>query len=189
MTPGEASALERLLDRPVSGAELAAAGVLAARPAEARGRGGTGHLIFRIGRETAALPARLLRRVTPAVPVVPIPHRSSNVLRGMCNIRGELVLCADLRRLLDLPDRGEEPPGGDDSRRMIVIGPAHDCWALEVDGLAGVERLDPASLRPPPVTVAYALRSFTAGVGEIDGRCVTVLDGDRILAGIRSGIA
>ncbi len=191
MNAERSGALLRLLDRPVSAADLAAGAELAARPAEARGAATIGLLLFGIGRETAALPAKLLRRVTLPARVIPIPHRSSGVLRGMCNILGELVLCADLHHLLGLPAPGEaaaqgEPAG---SRRMIVIGPAHDCWAFEVDALIGVERFDPGNLRPPPVTVEYALGSFTSGVGEIDGRCVTVLDGERILAGIRAGIA
>ncbi len=191
MSADHAGALGRLLDRPVSAADLAEGADLAARPAEARSAAAMGLLLFGIGRETAALPASMLRGVTPAARVVPIPHRSSGVLRGMCNIRGELVLCADLHRLLGLPARSDDAPAAEapGARRMIVIGPAHDCWAFEVDTLVGIARIDPASLRPPPVTVKHAIGSFTSGVTEIDGTCVTVLDGDRILAGIKAGIA
>ncbi len=190
MTLDHSGALGRLLDRPLSGADLEAGADLAARRSEARRATTIGVLLFRIGRETAALPAKLLRGVGPAVRVIPIPHRSAGVLRGMCNVRGELVLCADLHRLLGLPEReGAAPPGvPSDSRRMVMIGPAHDSWALEIDAVVGVERIDTASLRPPPVTVEYALGSYTSGVTEIGGRCVTVLDGERILAGIKAGI-
>ncbi len=190
MSAEHAGALERLLDRPVSAADLAEGADLAARPAEVRSAAAVGLLLFDVGRETAALPASMLRGVTPAARVVPIPHRSSGVLRGMCNIRGELVLCADLHGLLGLPARVEGAAAAETgARRMIVIGPAHDCWAFEVDALIGIARIDPASLRPPPVTVKHAIGSFTSGVTEIDGRYVTVLDGERILAGVRGGIA
>ncbi|MCC6677742.1 MAG: chemotaxis protein CheW [Phycisphaerales bacterium] len=185
-------AIQRLLDRPVTAADLDAGAELAALPAEARNRRTVRYLLFRIGGETAALPAMVLRRVTPAARAVPIPHRTAGVLRGVCNIRGELVLCADLRRLLGLPAHDREVAGVDgskDTRCMIVVGPADNSWAFEVDALMGIEGADPSEFRAPPVTVEHAIGDFTLGVTEIGGRCVTVLDSDRVLAGFRMGLA
>jgi chemotaxis signal transduction protein len=186
-----ADAILRLLDRPVDPADLDAGAALAALPAESAGAQSVRLLVFRIGEETAALPAKLLRRVTPVARASPIPHRTSGVLRGVCNIRGELVLCADLHRLLGLPARGggEHPDAASDPRRMVVIGPADDSWAFEVDALSGVENVDPAKFRAPPVTVEYAIGNFTLSVTEIGGRSVTILDGERILAGFKAGLA
>ncbi len=185
-------AILRLLDRPIVPAELDAGTELAALPAEPRSRQSVRYLVFRMGDETAALPAKALRRVTYAARAVPIPHRTTGVLRGVCNIRGELVLCADLHRLLGLPPRDRESAQTDapaDTRRMVVVGPADNSWAFEVDALIGIENVDPATFRAPPVTVEQFVADFTTGVTEIDGRCVTVLDGDRLLAGFKAGLA
>jgi chemotaxis signal transduction protein len=187
-----ASAILRLLDRPIGQAELDAGTALAARPEDA-GRGQAIRLLlFRIGDEAAAIPAKQLRRVTPLARPSPIPHRSSRVLRGICNIRGEIVLCADLHRLLGLPDRVETAVPQEtsaDPRRMVVIGPPDNSWAFEVDALLGVESVDPASFRAPPITVEYSLGDFTLGVTEIGGRSVTILDGERLLGGFKAGLA
>lgn len=188
--PAASDAILRLLDRPLSAADLAAGAAFAARPPEARIVRTTRLLLFRIGDESAALPAAALRRVTPIARTVPIPHRSSGVLRGLSNIRGELVLCADLRRLLGLPASSAAPPAASsDQRRMVVIGPADNSWVFEVDALIGVESVDPAAIRPPPVTVEYSLGAFTTGVTEIDSRPVTVLDPERILAGFKAALS
>jgi chemotaxis signal transduction protein len=72
---------------------------------------------------------------------------------------------------------------------MVVIGPAENSWAFEVDALIGIERLDMADLRPPPVTVEYAMSAFTMGLIDIDGRRVTMLDGERIIAAFKAGIS
>lgn len=195
MTDTEAAhthAILRLLDRPIVPADLDAGASLAARPAASGNRQSVRLLVLRIGGETAALPAKLLRRVTPLARTVPIPHRTTGVLRGVCNIRGELVLCADLHRLLGLPERdGATTPANapSDPRRMVVIGPADNSWAFEVDALMGVESVDPAGYRAPPVTVEHSIGAFTVGVTEIGGRGVTVLDGERILAGFKAGLA
>lgn len=188
----EFGAVLRLLDRPVAPADLAAGAKSASVPIETRARGTTGVLIFRLGDETMALPAVFLGRITTHTRPIPIPHRTSGTLRGLCNIRGELVLCADLRRLLGLPvsdatDGGTEVKA--DQRRMVVIGPPDARWVFEADSLVGVERIDPAALRPPPMTVEHAMGAFVTGLADIDGTCITVLDAERVLAGFKAGIS
>lgn len=185
-------AIMRLLDRPLSDADLEAGAEWAARPAIAREGSMIGLLVFRLGGETAGLPAKLLRRVTPWARPTPIPHRTTAVLRGVCNIRGELVLCADLHRLLGLPDRRATeagPTGTNDARRMVVIGPQDAPWVFEVEGLVGIDRTPTALLRPPPVTVELAMPAYTTGIADIMGERVTVLDGERVLAGFQAGLA
>ncbi len=190
--PAHGHAILRLLDRPVEAATLDTDAALAAAPAESGFRKALRLLLFRLGDETAALHVKSLRRVTPVARAIPIPHRTSGVLRGVCNIRGELVLCADLRRLLGLPEREPAIAAADpslDPRRMVVVGPAENSWAFEVDALMGVESVDPAAFRDPPMTVAHALADFTLGVTEVNGSCVTVLESDRVLAGFKAGLA
>ncbi len=189
--PALGDAILRLLDRPVAPAELESGAELAARPMAPGNRRASRYLLFRVGDETAALVATALRRVTPVVRTRPIPHRVSGVLRGVCNIRGELVLCADLHRLLGLARGGAGADEGtaSDPRRMVVAGPADNSWAFEVDALVGIESIDPAEIHAPPVTVEYALADFTAGVTEAGGRSVTILDAERVLAGFKAGLA
>jgi chemotaxis-related protein WspD len=183
-------AMLRLLDRPVSDADLAAGADWAARPGVIHEGPMIGLLLFRLGDETLALPAKLLRRATPWARPTPIPHRTTPVMRGVCNIRGELVLCADLHRLLGLPDRrAARPAEAGDTRRMVVIGPQDAPWVFEVDALVGIERTPTAQLRPPPVTVEHALPAYTTAIAEIRGQRATVLDGERVLAGFQAGLA
>ena len=187
----QSEAILRLLDRPMTSAELDARAELVSQPVQLGSGASVRLLLFRVGEEVAALPARQLRRATPLARPTPVPHRSGGVLRGVCNIRGELVLCADLHRLLGLPARREGAPGDGavDTRRMVVVGPQDNSWAFEVDALMGVENADPTRFRAPPVTVEYALGDFTQAVTDIGGRSVAVLDGDRILAGFKAGLA
>lgn len=183
---GLTDSLLRLLDRPVAADDLSRAAADAALPADAGERGRVGIVMFALENETLALPASVVRRVTTFAPPVRIPHRSSGVLRGVCNVRGELVLCADLRRLLGLPARETE---AGDSLRTMVIGPAHASWAFEVDALHGIGRINRAALATPPLTVEHSLGAYVSGLAELDGRKVTVLDGERILDGFRAGLA
>lgn len=186
------NALLRLLDRPVAPPDLDAGALDAAMPVESRAGGSVGVLIFRLAGETLAVPAKALRRVTTPTPVSPIPHRSTGLLRGLCAIRGELILCADLRRLLGLPGQDDAPrPAHTDAdpRRMVVIGPAEGSWVFEVEALVGVERIDPARLVPAPVTVEKAIGGFVLGLADLETGRVTVLDAARLLAGLEAALS
>jgi chemotaxis signal transduction protein len=189
-------AILRLLDRPIGGAELEAGAEAAALPAPVRAsRDQTrGLLLFRLGEETMGFPATALARVTEATRPIPIPHRTRGVFRGLCNVRGELILCADLRRLLGLPEPrskhpGESPESGGGARRMVVVGPADARWAFEVDALVGMERVAKDRLIAPTMTVAESLRKFTEGIADVGAERVTVLDAARVLAGFEGAIS
>jgi chemotaxis signal transduction protein len=71
---------------------------------------------------------------------------------------------------------------------MVVIGPADNSWAFEVEALIGIERIDAAKIEPAPTTVRHALGAFTSGVTHIEGQCVTVLDAERVLAGFKAAL-
>jgi len=189
----QSGAVLRLLDRPIGAADLSASAVNVAVPAENRTRGTVGVLLFQLDQETLGVPAKHLRRITTFTRPSPVPHRSSGVLRGLCNIQGELLLCVDLRRLLGLaPIAGPEMSGKDaesDARRMVVIGPADASWVFEVDALRGVERIDPGALVPPPMTVGQAIGAFVAGLADVGDERVTILDAERLLAGFKAGLA
>lgn len=183
------SAVLRLLDRPVSEADLLARAADLAQPAEVRSVKTVALLVFRLRRESLALPVRSLRSVTAGAVPTPIPHRSGGVLRGICNIRGELILCADLSRLLDLaPPVVQTPEDEMDQRRMIVMGSAAESWTFEVDALIGVERFDLAAARRAPSTVEGRLGAFAASLIDTDSGVVTLLDADRVQSGLKAGL-
>lgn len=183
---GRRDALFRLLERPLEEADLEAATEEASNAAEKSERGQIGIVLFGLGSESLALPAGMVRRVTAHAPPVRIPHRSKGILRGVCNVRGELVLCADLRRMLGMPEREATET---DSLRTVVVGPASAAWAFEVDALHGIGRVSPSTLASAPLTVEHSLGAFVAGLAEVDDRPVTVLDGERILAGFKAALA
>jgi len=182
-------ALHRLLDRPIPPDDLTLAAESAAKPADPGERGRIGIVLFGMSSETFALPANVVRRVTPFAPPVRIPHRSSGILRGVCNVRGELVLCGDLRALLGMPALdAAQKEAGIEAKRTMVIGPANASWAFEVDALRGIGRIEQASLAAAPLTVEHALGAFVTGLAEIEGTRVTVLDGERVLAGFKAAL-
>src|SRR5919198_3790598 len=60
----------------------------------------TSVLIFRIGAEWLALSTALVQEVITPRRVHSLPHRAGGVVAGLINVRGELVVCVSLARLL-----------------------------------------------------------------------------------------
>lgn len=201
--PSHLGAVVRLLDRPIDPADLVAWSELAARPRETRTARHAAFVIFRLGAELLGLPVGIVRRVQPAAAVRAVPHRTNDVLRGVCNVRGQLVPAADLRRLLGLPPPAppSAPAGATSSgaappeRRMLVLdatggraGAPSEPWAVEVDGVLGVERVDPATVRPAPTTVDHALDAATEGLVDLAFGQVALLDVHRVLGGLQAAL-
>jgi len=187
-----ALALHALLDRPVDEATLNVNGEAAAAiAARASGRSST-VVVFALGSEFLAIPARNLRRADGLSVVRPIPHRRAGHLRGLCAVRGEVALCVDLRVVLEMPPLNPAE-GRPTTSRMLLLGEAGRAWAVEVDALLGVHSIDVDGLRPPPATVAAGPASFVEGLFEVavpgGRRRAALLDIDRLLPAMERGLS
>jgi chemotaxis-related protein WspD len=153
--------------------------------ADAAARGPTlSCLIFRIGDEWLALPAAALALVTAPCPVHSLPHRRHAAVLGLASVRGNLLVCISLARLL-----GQDAAAGAASEaaasaksgaghgaRLLVLGQGRTAIALPVDEVTGVERIAQAELRPLPTTLSRASAHYTRALLKSGGRSVGLLD-------------
>ena len=137
--------------------------------------------VFRMGEEWLALEVAHVVRVGEARPIRRVPHRSGEVLLGLVNLDGELVLCASLASLLGVADVAGAPPPG----RFLAVSLAGERWVFPVDEIDGVHRLEEEGLGPLPSTLSEARARHARGLARTSGRTVTLLDAERLLAGLR----
>lgn len=108
-------------------------------------------------------------------PMTRVPLANEDV-RGLINLRGQVVIAIDLRRRLGLPPHDEAG-----SMNMVVRtedGPV----SLLVDRIGDVLRVDEDVLEPTPETVQPDLRELLLGVFKLDGGLLHVLDVARATA-------
>lgn len=106
-------------------------------------------IVFNLGQETYALSTSVLSDVTHPRQAHRIPHRSNNVLTGLVNIRGELVLCISLAGLLGLRNQQAADTG-----RMIVAQLGELTVAFKVDRVDGISHYAKDTLQEPPATLS-----------------------------------
>ena len=148
-------------------------------------------LIFRIGEEWLGLPAAICREIAEPRAVHSLPHRRSEAVRGIVNVRGELLICISLPALLGIgaisPARGTERitvfP------RLIVTGEETRHVAFEVDEVHGLHGYRAHERRAVPATVGRSAASVVATMISWNGRAVGCFDAERLLVLIDRSIA
>ncbi len=96
---------------------------------------------------------------------------ASPVIRGLINLRGQIVTAIDLRRRLDLPDRD------DDLDPMNVVLRTEDgAVSLLVDRIGDVVEVDSRAFERPPETLRGRVRELIEGVYKLDGQLLLILD-------------
>jgi len=100
--------------------------------------------------------------------VVPLAHTT---IRGLLNLRGQIVTAIDLRLRLGFPPRER-----DDEVMFMIMRDAEGCVALLVDGVGDVIEAGDLALEPPPETIPPHARGLLTGVHQLPGRLLHVLD-------------
>lgn len=98
------------------------------------------------------------------------------VVRGLINLRGQIVTALDLRLRLDLRER---PPG--DHPMNIVVRTADGAVSLLVDEIGDVVEVEEATFERPPDTLTSSARNLIEGVHKLSDRLMHVLDTDRVV--------
>lgn len=98
---------------------------------------------------------------------------ASPIVRGLINLRGQIVSALDMRRRLGLPERpSEQLP------MNVVVQTAAGAVSLLVDEIGDVVEVAEDSFERPPETMSALGRDLVSGVYKLDKRLLLVLDTD-----------
>jgi purine-binding chemotaxis protein CheW len=99
------------------------------------------------------------------------------VVRGLINLRGQIVTAIDLRRRLDLSDRpaGQLPVN-------VVVRTDDGAVSLLVDEIGDVLEVRDEAFEQRPETLKGAVRDLIRGAYKLPGRLLLILDTDRVVS-------
>jgi chemotaxis-related protein WspD len=139
-------------------------------------------LIFRIGAEWLAMSPLHLQEIGEGRPIHSVPGGRSNTLLGLANIRGELLVCVALDRVLGIEKSGPEKSRSKRAiyRRMIVAGREASRFVFPVEEVHGIHTFNPTELKGVPSTVAKAEATYIRGILPWQSKSVGCLD-DQLL--------
>lgn len=100
-----------------------------------------------------------------------------SVVRGLINLRGQIVTAIDLRRRFDMPGlpEGQLPMN-------VVIRTDDGPVSLLVDKIGDVMEVDEESYERPPETLRGPARDLIQGAYKLNGRLLLNLNSDRAVS-------
>jgi purine-binding chemotaxis protein CheW len=100
-----------------------------------------------------------------------------SVVRGLMNLRGQIVMGIDLRRQLEFPDWPANLVP-----MHVVVRAGEESISLLVDEIGDVVEVREDTFEPPPETLQGKVRTVILGVHKLEKRLLHVLDTERACA-------
>lgn len=111
------------------------------------------------------------------VPLVP------QVIRGLINLRGQIVMALDLRRRFGMPELPDSQ-----LPMNVVVRTDDGAVSFLVDEIGDVLQVDEENFEPPPETLKGQARELVRGVYKLQDRLMLVLNTERaVSSGQESG--
>lgn len=121
------------------------------------------------------LPVLDVQEIIRCQPMTRVPL-APKAVRGLINLRGQIVTALDLRRRLELPDRSP-----DELPVNVVIRTDDGAISLLVDEIGDVLDVSEDQFERPPETLVGPARELVCGAYKLPGRLLLALDLARIV--------
>lgn len=124
---------------------------------------------FRAGGELFGIEVERVQEVINYQQMTPIPF--SSALRGLINLRGQIIVAIDLRTRLQM----EERPA-DQAPMNVVLRSGDGAVSLLVDEICDVVNVTEKMFEAVPVTMRPTFKEIISGVYKLDTDLMLVLD-------------
>ncbi len=132
---------------------------------------------FDVGGQWFALPLDVVQEITKSVEPTPVP-RSSDVLAGVINLRGDIVTVIDLAKRLQLQSTTIDA----ENSMSVVTRLTGGVVCLRADHIGEVVQIHSDDFKEPPGTIAEQLRTVVTAVHvEPGGHLLQLLDPETLI--------
>jgi purine-binding chemotaxis protein CheW len=130
---------------------------------------------FSVGDEEYGLELLRVKEVIRVREITWLPKAPSFV-KGIINLRGDVIPIIDLRDKFGLDSREETA-----QTRVIVVEVEGRLMGMVVDSASQVVRIPADQIDPPPPVLGGLSQELITGVGKLEDKLVVLLDADAIL--------
>jgi len=131
---------------------------------------GMQYVTFLIGEEEYAIAISLVQEITALKPLTPLPN-TQDFVRGILNLRGNVIPVMDLRAIFGLP-----PTEFSKHTVIIIFNNNEKKIGLIVDQISDVITIDKSNIEDTPDVALSINTSFIDGIGKIGDRFIIMLN-------------
>lgn len=132
-------------------------------------------IIFKVSDEEFGVSIEDVQEIIKVTLVTPIPD-TPKFIKGLINVRGDIVPTIDLRARFDLPD------SADDAKHVVITKQEGNVFGLIVDEVTEILRVQENSIKPPPHVVTHIQQAYISGVITYEKRLIILLNVSNILS-------
>lgn len=134
-------------------------------------------VVFSSGGISCALEIGHIREINRDIEITPV-YRAPNCVRGVINLRGEIVTVVDLAVRLG---KGTTAMN-EDSRILIIKSRSGESVGLLSERVQDIVSFDPLNTEPPPPNLSGVTGSFFKAIYKMKNILAGILDVDELLA-------
>ena len=143
---------------------------------ELRSRGQ--YCTFRLGELAIGIDVHMVQEVLQHDRMTPVPLAPAEV-KGLINLRGQIVTAVDLRPQLGLATDAE-------LSASVVVRAGNETVSLLVEEVGDVVNPSPDDFEPVPASVPARVREVVTGTFKLSGMLLLVLDPQAVVQGLES---
>jgi len=145
-------------------------------------------VIFRISNEWFSLPTHVFQEIAEHRTIHSLPHRRLGIALGLVNVRGELLICVSLERLLGMERQHKRKHKSKlNYERLVVAACDGQRYVFPVDEVQGLHRLAKEDLKEPPAIVTQSA-GHTRGLFSWKHHTVGLLDTESVFAALNRSL-
>jgi purine-binding chemotaxis protein CheW len=131
--------------------------------------------VFRVGQHICGLLISNIQEINKNLLLTPV-HEAPDYVRGIINLRGNIVTVIDLRRKLGL-----DPIALQSSTRNVIVKFEREMVGLLVDAVDDIVEVASSDIRPTPAHLSKELGDAFEGVVQLGGELVAILQLEYLL--------
>lgn len=127
-------------------------------------------VIFRLENEEYGIDILRVKEIKEMMNITRVP-KAAHFVRGVINLRGEVIPIIDLRKKFNLPDGKES-----ESTRIIIVAVDDITVGLIVDTSSEVIEISSSEIEEAPAGVGNVDQGNICGIGKVGERLIILLD-------------
>lgn len=132
-------------------------------------------VVFKLANEEYGIDILRVKTIEKMSSITRVP-KTSTYVKGVINLRGEIVPIIDLREKFNLKYYEEN-----ENTRIIIVYADDVTVGLIVDSVSEVIEIDNSLIDEPPESIGNLEVSNIYGIGKLNGRVIILLDVYKIL--------
>lgn len=133
-------------------------------------------IVFSLGKETYGINIAYVNAIEHGQEIVRVPNSSGNI-KGIINLRGEVIPVVDLKAKFNAADRTTV-----ENNELIIVNISNRKIAIEVDGVQKIQNLEEKDIVDMPIIAKGNGVGYFSKVAKVDGKLIIMIEPENLLS-------